>query len=105
MKQLICFIVQLKLYENHRYLSDISVFILQSRVVYQQKGERNFHAFYQLLTGANDDILKTMKLTRNAENYHYIRQGGEPKVTDQSDVFLHIAYVQSSFLKHGVIVH
>jgi len=48
--------------------------------VHQQKGERNFHAFYQLLTGANDPTLKDLKLERSADRYHFIRQGGEPKV-------------------------
>ncbi|KAK3589621.1 hypothetical protein CHS0354_043081 [Potamilus streckersoni] len=60
----------------------------KSRVVHQQNGERNFHAFYQLLSGAPDQKLEEMKLSRNPDEYHFIRQGGSPKcstINDQSD--------------------
>ena len=31
---------------------------LQTRVVYQAPGERNFHIFYQVITGGSDDVLR-----------------------------------------------
>lgn len=57
-----------------------SVISFQSRVVHQQKGERNFHSFYQLLYGAKDEKLKEYKLVRDPKQYFYINQGGDPKV-------------------------
>lgn len=37
-------------------------------------GERNFHVFYQLLNGASDEKLKSLKLQRNPQNYYYTKQ-------------------------------
>ncbi|UJR15523.1 hypothetical protein I4U23_002463 [Adineta vaga] len=45
----------------------------KSRVVKQQSGERNFHAFYQLLS--NEDSLKSYGFYLQPEEYHYINQG------------------------------
>ncbi|XP_065053138.1 unconventional myosin-Id-like [Rhopilema esculentum] len=47
----------------------------KARVVHQQKGERNFHSFYQLLNGAPDDILQYMQLERDPSLYLFARQG------------------------------
>ncbi|XP_052797829.1 unconventional myosin-Id-like [Mya arenaria] len=60
----------------------------KSRVVHQQHGERNFHAFYQLLSGATDPKLAEMKLARSTDKYHFVCQGGDSKcstINDQSD--------------------
>uniref|UniRef100_A0A2P2HYR1 Myosin-IA-like n=1 Tax=Hirondellea gigas TaxID=1518452 RepID=A0A2P2HYR1_9CRUS len=57
----------------------------KSRVVLQQKGERNFHAFYQLLAGASDSDLSKMKLKRDVSKYHFVNQGGSPRVDSISD--------------------
>ncbi|XP_076437285.1 unconventional myosin-Id-like [Babylonia areolata] len=57
----------------------------KSRVVHQQAGERNFHSFYQLLMGAPDDRLSKMRLTRDPSVYHFINQGGDPKVSTIDD--------------------
>ncbi|GAB6030643.1 hypothetical protein CHUAL_007499 [Chamberlinius hualienensis] len=52
----------------------INNFILEkSRVTNVSSGERNFHIFYQLLTGAEVQFLKSLKLHRNIESYNILK--------------------------------
>ncbi|MEQ2229483.1 Unconventional myosin-Ic [Ilyodon furcidens] len=57
----------------------------KSRVVHQNHGERNFHIFYQLLDGGEDDLLNTLNLVRNPHNYRYLVKGNCPRVSSISD--------------------
>ncbi|XP_066585268.1 unconventional myosin ID [Prorops nasuta] len=59
----------------------------KSRVVYQQKGERNFHCFYQLINGSSETELNKLKLVRDATAYYYSGHGNDnkPSTTDRSD--------------------
>ncbi|KAH8417672.1 hypothetical protein KR222_004009 [Zaprionus bogoriensis] len=45
----------------------------QTRITNTIIGERNFHIFYQLLLGADLQLLKSLKLFRNVEKYELLR--------------------------------
>lgn len=63
----------------------VYLFPRQSRVVLQHTGERNFHAFYQLLTGSSDKLLSALHLKRDHKSYAYINQGGAHPVHSIND--------------------
>lgn len=46
----------------------------KSRVICQAKNERNFHVFYQLLNGADDEMIDRLKLSRNTSKYEYLNK-------------------------------
>jgi myosin-1 len=55
----------------------ISYLLEKSRVVKQQPGERNFHAFYSLVNGTTESELNEYYLkAKHAEKFNYLTQGG-----------------------------
>ncbi|XP_021359295.1 unconventional myosin-IXa-like isoform X9 [Mizuhopecten yessoensis] len=47
----------------------------KSRIVHQARNERNYHVFYYLLAGADEQEREALHL-RKPEEYHYLRQSG-----------------------------
>ncbi|XP_069041225.1 myosin IEb [Lepisosteus oculatus] len=63
----------------------ISNFLLEkSRVVSQNRGERNFHIYYQLLNGASKDQRENLGIT-TPDYYYYLNQSGTYTVEDVND--------------------
>lgn len=47
----------------------------KSRIVHQNTDERNFHIFYQLLSGSDDALLEHLHLKRDLNAYTYLSHG------------------------------
>ena len=63
----------------------IRTYLLErSRLVFQPKTERNYHIFYQMIQGLDDDTKKSFYLT-NVEDFHYLNQGGSPIIDGVDD--------------------
>lgn len=43
--------------------------------MHQSLGERNFHIFYQLIAGADEEILRKLYLKKNLDTYYYLSNG------------------------------
>ena len=65
--------------------SFVETYLLEkSRVVQQEKGERNFHVFYSLILGLPSEEKEALRLTK-CEDYHYLNQSGCIEIDGVSD--------------------
>ncbi|XP_006898663.1 PREDICTED: unconventional myosin-Ig [Elephantulus edwardii] len=63
----------------HSYLLE------KSRVLKQHVGERNFHSFYQMLQGCEEELLQKLHLQRNPALYNFTRQGAGLNALDRDE--------------------
>ncbi|XP_058139334.1 LOW QUALITY PROTEIN: unconventional myosin-XV [Dasypus novemcinctus] len=56
----------------------------KSRIVFQAKNERNYHIFYELLSGLPAQLRQSFSL-QEAETYYYLNQGGNCEIAGKSD--------------------
>ena len=68
--------------------SNTTYILEKSRVVFQEKDERNYHVFYQLLRGASPDLLKQLELTElsaEPDEARFINQSGCIQIENVDD--------------------
>ncbi|EEB07886.2 myosin-52 [Schizosaccharomyces japonicus yFS275] len=64
----------------------IQTYLLErSRLTFQPATERNYHIFYQLLSGASNELLGSLNLASDPSMYHYMNQGGASNIDGVND--------------------
>lgn len=62
----------------------VSYLLEKSRVVFQTPGERNYHIFYQLVAGADENSkLRDRLMLDGCEAFHYLNQSGVTRIEGQ----------------------
>ncbi|XP_078257713.1 unconventional myosin-XVB [Rhinoraja longicauda] len=65
--------------------NSISHYLLEkSRLVFQARGERNYHVFYELLAGLDEEQKQELSL-QEAETYFYLNQGGVCEISSKNE--------------------
>ena len=74
----------------------IDTYLLEtSRVVHQQQGERNFHAFYQMMAGGTAAQREAWQLTEGPEGFRFTNASGCVAVAEHDDQREHAAFVEA----------
>ena len=71
----------------------VNYLLEKSRVVWQTKGERNYHIFYFLLAGADESLQRRLCISDTTPaNYHYLNTSGCVSVAgiDDKDSFIEV---------------
>ena len=63
----------------------ITYLLEKTRITTQANNERTFHIFYQLLNGAEAEILNSLYLTPDIKNYNYLNNSGCVKLKSVDD--------------------
>lgn len=65
--------------------AQIKTYLLErSRLVFQPSSERNYHIFYQLFAGLDDETRSKLHLTK-VEDFFYVNQGQQPEIKGVDD--------------------
>ncbi len=63
----------------------ITYLLEKTRITTQAKNERTFHIFYQLLNGAEPEVLNSLYLNSDIKNYNYLNNSGCVKLKSIDD--------------------
>ncbi|CAD1781872.1 similar to Saccharomyces cerevisiae YAL029C MYO4 One of two type V myosin motors (along with MYO2) involved in actin- based transport of cargos [Maudiozyma barnettii] len=75
------------LFDDHTSIigAKLRTYLLErSRLVYQPTDERNYHIFYQMLSGLSQDTKESLSLT-SPDDYFYLNQGGATEIVGVDD--------------------
>lgn len=80
----------------------VTTYLLEkARIIRQNAGERSFHIFYQLIKGADAELLSRLNLTRNALDYRYL-SNSKVQTVDGIDDKAEFDTVRSSMKAIGI---
>ncbi|KAK0410838.1 hypothetical protein QR680_005352 [Steinernema hermaphroditum] len=98
--------------------ADIEHYLLEkSRVIKQAPGERSYHIFYQIMSGAIKGLKEKLLLTRSIRDYHFVSQAEitidgiddkeEMALTNEAFDVMHFTEAEKSdlFALTGAIMH
>lgn len=76
--------------------ASISNYLLEkTRITHQIEGERNYHIFYQLLSGANDAMLREFGLEQGLTHFCYLGNKGIKSTSDAKSFAVTVACLTS----------
>jgi len=78
----------------------VSYLLEKSRVVFQTAGERNYHIFYQLVAGADENpALRDRLMLDGCEAFNYLNQSGVTRIEGQVEEVSYAARAEGSLCR------